>query len=48
MEHARGCEEDHRLIDLEHRLVELTHVREVEHVLLNEGLLDLFVCPVDE
>jgi len=48
MEHTRGCEEDHRFVYLEHGLVELADVAEVEHVLFNESLLDFFVGPVDE
>ena len=48
MKHTWSSEKHHWLVDFELRLVELTHVGEVKHVLLDKCLFDLFIRPVDE
>ena len=48
MEHTWRGEKDHRLVRLKQCLVVRPHVLEFEQVLLDEGLFDLFVRPVDE
>jgi len=48
VEHAWGRKENHWLVNLELRLVKLSDMSEIEHVLFDESFLDLLVRPVDE
>ncbi len=48
MEHAWSGEEHHRVVGFNKRVVELRDVLEVEHVLFDECLFDLFISPVNE
>jgi hypothetical protein len=48
MQHTWGSKEHHRLVCLQGALVVRAHMREVEHILLDEGLLNLLISPVYE
>ena len=48
MKHTRGGEEHHGLIGFDRLSLKFMHVLKVEHVLLNESPLDLFICPIDK
>jgi hypothetical protein len=48
MKHARSSKKDHRLLTLQTALFKLPHMAEIEHVLFDEGFLDLLIRPINE